>query len=307
MTEPVAGDLFAGHRIEALLGRGGMGVVFRAREESSGERVALKVVAPEIAEDPYFRARFQREMRLAAEFEHPNAVAVRGSGEWGGALWIAMRLVAGIDLEGLLAERTYVHPRHAAEICAQVASALDAAHARGFIHRDVKPGNVLLERSPDAAVHALLGDFGLSKHVASQSGLTRAGHWVGTVDYASPEQLDARETDAKTDIYALGAVLHEMLTGLVPYPRPTDVLVMSAHLSEPPPRVSDEAPTIVPAAFDAVVMRAMAKDPDERFRCAGDLGRAALMAAAEAPEPRDALLPPAPERPSAPPGAPTVS
>jgi serine/threonine protein kinase len=306
MGEPAAGDLFAGHRIEALIGRGGMGVVFRAREEASGERVALKVVAPEMAEDSYFRARFQREMRLAREFEHPNAVAVRGSGEFEGALWIAMRFVAGIDLEALLAERTCLHPRHAAAICAQVASALDAAHQRGFIHRDVKPGNVLLERTGAGEAHALLGDFGLSKHVASQSGITRAGHWVGTVDYASPEQLDARETDARTDVYALGAVLHEMLTGLVPYPRPTDVQVMSAHLSEPPPRVSDEAPAIVPAAFDEVVMRAMAKEPDERFRCAGDLGRAAAMAAAEAPEPEEPLLAPAVERPSAPPGARTV-
>jgi serine/threonine protein kinase len=217
-----------------------------------------------------------------------------------------MRYVGGVDLETVLATSTYLHPRHAAGVCSQVASALDAAHGRGLVHRDVKPGNILVERGEPGELHAFLGDFGLSKHVASQSGLTRPGHWVGTVDYAAPEQLDARDTDARTDVYALGAVLYEMLTGLVPYPRARQVLTMMAHMSEPPPRVSDEAPHVVPAAFDAVVMRAMAKDPDARFASAGELGRAALKAAETAPAPTGDPLPQVIERPSAPPDAPTV-
>jgi serine/threonine protein kinase len=282
MIEPMEvlppGAVFAGHQIERLLGAGGMGEVYLARETDSGRDVALKVLAPRVAGEHRFRRRFERESRLLRELDHPHLVGVHAVGEHHGRLFISFSYVDGSDLAALLAERGGLHPRHAAIVIQQVADALDAAAARGLVHRDVKPGNIFLRGGGDQP-YAYLGDFGLSRHVASTSGLTRTGHWVGTVDYASPEQLQADEVDQRTDVYALAAVLFVTLTGEVPFPRRRDVDKMIAHLSEPPPKPSQLAET-VPVAFDSVVARGMAKLPAERHQRASELGAEALEAAA---------------------------
>jgi serine/threonine-protein kinase len=273
---------FAGYRIGRLLGVGGMGEVYRATAIETGRSVALKTVAPRIAEDERFRRRFERESRLARGLDHPNVVAVLDAGERDGKLFIVMEYVEGLDLAAVLALRGRLHPRHAAVVVAQVADGLDAAAAQGLVHRDVKPGNVFL--AAGERPHAYLGDFGLSRHVASTSGLTRTGSWVGTIDYASPEQLQAAEVDQRTDVYALGAVLYEALTGAVPFERRRDVDKMMAHLSEPPPMPS-LASLQIPVEFDRIVERAMAKAAADRYPTAGELGRDALAAAEPAGSP----------------------
>ncbi|MBD0282627.1 MAG: serine/threonine protein kinase [Thermoleophilaceae bacterium] len=272
------GAVFAGHRIERLLGAGGMGEVYLARESDSGRDVALKVLAPHVAGDARFRRRFERESRLLRDLDHPHVVGIHAVGEHDGRLFITLSYVPGPDLAALLAERGTLHPRHAAIVVAQIGAALDAAAARGLVHRDVKPGNIFLRGRGDQP-YAYLGDFGLSRYVSSTSGLTRTGHWVGTIDYAAPEQLQADEVDQRADIYALAAVLFAALTGEIPFPRRRDVDKMVAHLSEPPPRPSRRAET-VPAAFDHVVARGMAKLPGERHPRASELGAEALAAAA---------------------------
>jgi serine/threonine protein kinase len=287
-VELTPSSTFAGYRIERELARGGMGVVYRASRISDGAPVALKVINPEHAADARFRSRFEREGRLAAELRHPNLVPLYDVGTQGGVPFLAMAFIEGADLEALLADRGPLHPRFAATVVSQVGSALDAAHGAGLIHRDVKPGNVLLEPR-DGGAHAYLTDFGLSKHVESQSGLTRTGHWIGTLDYASPEQLQAESTDHRTDVYALGCLLYVALTGAVPYPRSRDVDKMTAHITGPPP-VPSELNPVVPEAFDEVVRRAMARLPDDRYQSAGELGRDALEAAEGAgPGPHDPI------------------
>jgi serine/threonine protein kinase len=279
---------FAGYRLEREFARGGMGVVYRASRIADGASIALKVVKPEHAADARFRRRFEREGRLAAGLDHPHLVPLYDAGIRDGVLFLAMAFIDGTDLEALLVERGPLHPRFATVVVSQVGSALDTAHAAGLVHRDVKPGNVLLEPR-GGGVHAYLTDFGLSKQVDSQSGLTRTGHWVGTLDYASPEQLQAEATDHRTDIYALGCVLYEALTGGVPYPRSRDVDKMIAHITGPPPPVSKMNPA-VPEAFDAVVRKAMARLPDDRYQSAGQLARAAVEAARRAgPRPADPI------------------
>jgi YVTN family beta-propeller protein len=274
MAELTVGSIFAGHRIESIAGRGGMGVVYRATHLTLDVPVALKVIAPEHAADEQFRQRFKRESRLAAAIDHPHVVPIRHAGEEDGVLYITMRYIEGTDLAGLIARRGRLDPHLGAELVGQVGSALDAAHARGLIHRDVKPANVLVA----GAQHAYLGDFGLSKTTTSQSAATREGMFVGTVDYVAPEQAMGGAVDARTDVYALGAVLYHVLTGAVPYPRPSDLAKVWAHMNEPPPSVVDAAAG-VPAQFDAVIRRAMAKEVDARYQSAGELGRAALQAA----------------------------
>lgn len=276
-VELTPSSTFAGYRIERELARGGMGVVYRATRIADGASVALKVVNPEHAADARFRRRFEREGRLAAGLDHPHLVPLYEAGVRDGVAYLAMAFIEGADLETLLAERGPLHPRFAAGIVSQVGSALDAAHAPGLVHRDVKPGNVLLEPR-QGGVHAYLTDFGLSKQVDSQSGLTRTGHWIGTLDYASPEQLQTEAIDHRTDVYALGCVLHEALTGTVPYPRSRDVDKMIAHITGPPPAASKANPA-VPEAFDGVVRKAMARLPDDRYQSAGQLARGALEAA----------------------------
>jgi serine/threonine-protein kinase len=275
---PVASE-FAGYRLDGLVGRGGMGLVYRATRLSTGDTVALKLIRTEFGSDSSFRKRFEREARLAAQIEHPNVTRLYEAGEHEGRLFLAIGFVDGTDLEAVIAVHRSLHPRHAAGIVGQVAGALDVAHALGLVHRDVKPQNVLLEQH-DHGVHAYLTDFGLSKMVSSQSGLTKTGRWVGTADYAAPEQIQAADADARTDVYALGCLLYQSLTGEVPFPHAREVSKIVAHLSSPPPLVSKAAPCCGGSnLFDAIVARAMAKAPEDRYPSAGELAADASRAA----------------------------
>ena len=253
-----------------------MGVVYRATQLDLRRPVAVKVIAADRARDPGLRTRFSLEARLAAAIDHPNLVPVHAAGEEDGRLYIVMRYVAGTDLHRALKHDGYLAPGRAARVVAQVASGLDAAHAAGLVHRDVKPANVLLSSD-----HVYLGDFGLSRLQGAGERNTESGAWIGTVDYMSPEHLRGEPCDARSDVYALGCVLFSALTGEPPFRRDTVPQTMSAHLHSPPPLPSERAP--VPAAFDRVIERALAKHPEDRYPSAGDLGRAALAAAAGEP------------------------
>jgi serine/threonine-protein kinase len=265
------GDEFAGCRIEAVAGRGGMGVVYRATELSLGRPVALKLLVSERAGDRAFRERFQRESRMAAAIDHPNVIPVYAAGESDGLLYLVMRYVGGTDLHALLREEGRLDPERAADIVGQVAAALDAAHHAGLVHRDVKPANVLL-----AGRHAYLSDFGLTRLAGSETQLTESGQWVGTVEYCAPEHLRGERTDARADVYSLGCVLFAALTGRAPFAQGTVPATMYAHIHEPPPMASARG---VPHEFDRVIARALAKAPHDRYPSAGDLGRAAVAAA----------------------------
>jgi serine/threonine protein kinase len=210
--------------------------VYGARSESDGV-AALKVIAAEMADDLLFRRRFERETRLAAALNHPNVVPLLASGESEGILFIATELIDGLNLHEVVVAQGPMAAGAATQVIEQVASALDAAHAEGLLHRDLKPGNILLKGPPGEGT-AYLTDFGLAKHVLSKSGLTRTGRWVGTIDYAAPEQLQALDLDHRIDVYALGCVLYQTLTGEIPFPRARDVQKMIAHIGEPPPAVS---------------------------------------------------------------------
>src|SRR5918992_3969420 len=271
VAELEPGAEFAGCRIEAVAGRGGMGVVYRATELSLGRPVALKLLTPDRAGDSEFRERFQRESRMAAAIDHPNIIPVYAAGEHEGSLYLVMRYVGGTDLHALLRECGGLDPERAAELVAQVAAGLDAAHAAGLVHRDVKPANVLL-----ADDHAYLSDFGLTRLAGSDTSLTGSGQWIGTVEYCSPEQLRSDRTDARADVYSLGGVLSAAVTGGPPYACGTVPTTMLAHLHDLVPRPSDHS---APREFDRVIARALAKRPDDRYPSAGDLGRAALGAA----------------------------
>jgi serine/threonine protein kinase len=258
----------AGYRIEGRLGRGGMGEVYRAVQLSLDRRVALKVLSPRLAEDAVFRRRFLRESRIAASIDHPSIIPIYETGEDGGLLYIAMRYVDGMDLSTLLRREGRLPPNRALAIMAQVASALDAAHARGLVHRDVKPANILLAAGPAGSDgHCYLCDFGLMKEVDVQqarSALTATGQFVGTIPYVAPEQIEGGDIDGRADVYALGCVLFHCLTGSPPFDRLNDVEVVFAHLREPPPAVSSRAPG-VPPAIDAIVAKAMAKSRGDRW------------------------------------------
>jgi len=271
--ELAPGSEIAGCRIERVAGRGGMGVVYRATQLDLGRPVAIKVIAADRARDPGLRTRFSLEARLAAAIDHPNLVPVHAAGEEGGRLYLVMRYVPGTDLHRELKRSGRLPSARAARVVAQVAAGLDAAHAAGLVHRDVKPANVLL-----AGEHVYLGDFGLSRLQTSGERFTESGAWVGTVDYMSPEHLRGEPCDARSDVYALACVLFAALTGEAPFRRRTVPATMSAHLHEPPPRASESAG--VPREFDAVMARALAKRPEDRYPSAGDLGRAAAAAAA---------------------------
>ncbi len=275
MIEP--GSEIGGFKIEALAGRGGMGVVYRARQLRPERVVALKVIAPEFARDPMFRARFERESQIAAQIEHPNVIPVYAVDEDAEVLYIAMRFVEGTDMRAVLRQEGRIEPRRAAHLADQVAQALDAAHARGLVHRDVKPSNVLIATG-GAREHAYLTDFGLARHVEDQQSLTASGGLVGTIDYVAPEQVRGDRVDARTDVYSLGCMLFEALTGTVPFPLPNDIAKLYAHSSQPPPSARERSGDVAPA-MDEVLTRAMAKDPADRYLSAGDLGRAALAAA----------------------------
>jgi serine/threonine protein kinase len=272
MTDLRAGVFLGGCRIKRLIGRGGMGVVYLAEQVGLGREVALKVIAPELSQDLAFRQRFGREARMAASLEHPNVVTVYEAGEDEGQLFLVMRYIDGQDLRQRITSEGALAPELAESVIWQVASALDKAHGEGLVHRDIKPANVLIARAPHG-LSAYLSDFGLTKHVDSLSELTQTGNWVGTADYVAPEQIQGERVDARTDVYALGCVLYEALTGSVPYPRDSDMAKMWAHVNTPPPRATERRGDL-PAAFDEVVQRALAKNPDQRFPSAGDLARA---------------------------------
>jgi streptogramin lyase len=269
-SELQPGEAFAGHRIDAVAGRGGMGVVYRATQLDLDRTVALKLIAPALAQDPLFRERFIRETRVAAGIDHPNVIPVFYAGEHEGRLYLAMRYVGGEDLRTLVRREGRLDPARAARILAQVASALDAAHASGIVHRDVKPANILLGDGE----HAYLTDFGLTKRMISGAGVTRPGGWVGTLGYVAPEQIRGDRVDARADVYALGCVLCHALTGSPPHVRESDEATLWAHLHDPPPALGPE----VPPALGAVLARALAKEPGDRYPSAGDLGRAMLAA-----------------------------
>jgi serine/threonine protein kinase len=276
MEDLIVGTTFAEHRIVGIAGRGAMGMVYRARHLKLDRDVALKVIAPELSEDREFRIRFQREYEAEVSIRHPNVVRVYGAGAKDGRLYVTMQYIEGTDL-GALLRGGKLAPSLAARVISQVADALDAAHARGIVHRDVKPANVLIEGEGDD-LHCILTDFGLMKNVsAATEPLTKAGSFLGSCDYAAPEQLLGERIDARVDVYALGCMLYQAVTGQVPFPRPVSAATMLAHMDEPPPVVSEAAPE-APPGLDDVVRTAMAKDPEERYPTAGALGRAALTA-----------------------------
>jgi serine/threonine-protein kinase len=279
VTSFTAGAQFGRYRIERQIGQGGSGAVYLAEDTNPHlpRRVALKVLNPDLAADVSFRERFLRESLLAIELDHhANIVPVYDAGEADGALFIAMRYIDGTDLHSALAAHGPLDPQQAALIISQVASALDVAHAAGLVHRDVKPGNVLL--SPDLS-RAYLADFGLTKRVSTESGLTQAGQFLGTFYYAAPEQIEGRPVDARTDVYALGCVLFECLSGTPPYTGDMSTII-AAHLTRPAPMPSSARPGL-PPALDGVVARAMEKLPDDRYQSCGDLAAAVQRATSE--------------------------
>jgi serine/threonine-protein kinase len=243
-----------------------MGVVYRAEHLNLRRRAAIKIIAPDLAESEGFRERFTREARVSAALQHPNIVTVYDAGEVDGLLYLAMQYIEGSDLAAMLREEGRLRPYRAIDVCRQVASALDAAHAAGLIHRDVKPGNVLIEGRT-----AFLTDFGLTKRLEStRTPITRAGDVVGTIHYVAPEQIEGGQLSPRTDVYSLGCLLYHCLVGEVPFPRENDVAVIYAHLSEDPPPVTRRRPEL-PEGLDGVIAKALDKSPDRRFKSCGDL------------------------------------
>jgi class 3 adenylate cyclase/ABC-type transport system substrate-binding protein/tRNA A-37 threonylcarbamoyl transferase component Bud32/streptogramin lyase len=265
-VELPSGTVVAGFRVERLLGRGATGSVYLARDEHLDRAVALKLLPPELSRDERFRQRFLRESRLAAALEHPGIVPIYSAGESDGHLFIAMRYVGGSDLRQLLQLEGRFEPERALEILSRIAQALDAAHERGLVHRDVKPGNILVEDGN----RAFLADFGLAKHAATVNSLSREGVFSGTIDYIAPEQIEGTSVDGRADVYALACVFFELLAGRPPFQRETDIAVVFAHLKELPPAVTALRPDL-PGALDEVLARGMAKDPDDRYRTASQL------------------------------------
>jgi serine/threonine-protein kinase len=263
--DPRIGTDLGPYRIESLIGRGGMGVVYLAEQPSLGRKVALKILPPELADDVDFRARFIRESKMAAAIDDPNILPIHEAGEIEGVLFIAMRYVEGTDLEQRLRSGP-LEPHRVVHLLGQVASALDAAHARGLIHRDVKPANILIAAAPgdDRGEHAYLADFGLTKSRGVDTSLTRAGTLLGTLDYMAPEQLEGRELDGAADQYALAAIAFRALTGRMPFVRDSEVSLITAHLKEPVPSAVALRPELL-IGVDAVIARGMAKAPHDRY------------------------------------------
>ncbi len=270
-SEFAVGSQIAGYRLEEQIGHGGMAVVYRAYDARLDRRVALKILAPGLALDEAFRHRFIRESKAAAAVDHPHIIPVFDAGEASGVLFIAMRFVQGRDVGTLLRRTGSLAPARATEIIAQVASALDAAHARGLVHRDVKPANMLLDESTgsDRQDHVYLSDFGLSKQSLSQTGITSQGQVLGTLDYIAPEQIEGRPVDGRADLYALACAAFELLSGAPPFKRSGGLAVVWAQLSEPPPPLTARRAGL-PPAIDDVLARAMAKSPADRFRRCGE-------------------------------------
>jgi Protein kinase domain/Tetratricopeptide repeat len=268
------GTEVGGYRILEQLGEGGTSVVYLAEHVRLGRPAALKLLTPGVGE-ANFADRFLRESRLAASIDHPAIVPVYDAGETGGLLYIAMACVDGSDLKTLLAQEGRLPLRRALRVVGQIAAALDAAHARGLVHRDVKPANILVA----ADDRAYLTDFGVVKELTS-AGTTRTGSFVGTIDYSAPEQIEGREVDARTDVYALACVLYECVTGEAPFHRPSEVAVLNAHLHAPPPKLSRVAPDL-PTALEPVLGKALSKSPLDRYGSCTELVAAAKAAAAQ--------------------------
>jgi ABC-type transport system substrate-binding protein/tRNA A-37 threonylcarbamoyl transferase component Bud32/DNA-binding beta-propeller fold protein YncE len=270
------GTVLAGFRVQALIGEGAMGAVYLTEDATGGRRVALKLLAPELARDERFRRRFLRESQLAATLDHPHIVPTLVSGEEDGTLYLAMAYVEGSDLRELLRREGRLEAGRTLALLEQVAEALDAAHAAGLVHRDVKPGNILVAAEPGGE-HAYVCDFGLARHVSSVSSLTGERGFVGTIDYVPPEQIEGGPIDGRADVYSLGCVLYECLAGERPFGRESELSVVFAHLNEPPPLLSDLRPDL-PQAFDDVFAIALAKSPGDRYSTCGELAQAARAA-----------------------------
>ena len=270
-ASPKVGEDFAAHHLESVIGRGGMGVVYLAEQTRLKRKVALKLLPPELAEDKDFRERFNRESEMAASIEHPNIVPIYEAGEADGLLYISMRYIPGSDLKTLIEKEGPLDLDRTVALLDQVASALDDAHERDLVHRDVKPQNILVQKRAGrrAGEQAYLTDFGLTKHRESRT-MTKAGSIVGTIDYMSPEALGAKEVDRRADVYSLGCVFYECLTGVVPYQKDSDVSAITAHLYEDPPALSQVRPGL-PHDLDYVIGSALAKNADDRYATCGEL------------------------------------
>lgn len=258
------GSRVAGYLLEKLVGVGGMAAVFRARDERLGRVVALKLLAG----DESARKRFVREARAVAGVDHPHIIPVYEAGEAGGIMFIAMRFIAGADLQAIVDQEGGLRAKRAAAFISPVASALDAAHAAGLVHRDVKPANVLVDTGPGRPEHVYLSDFGVARGIVSSSGLTAAGQFIGTPDYAAPEQMTGRPVDGRLDQYSLACVTYTLLAGSAPFKRDEPMAVLYAHLYKPPPRLTAVRPDL-PGAVDWVLGRGLAKDPEARYDSCG--------------------------------------
>jgi streptogramin lyase/predicted Ser/Thr protein kinase len=286
MSDARIGSEVAGYRIESVLGRGGMGTVYVAVQSSPTRKVALKLLRPELLADEAFRRRFEHESEAAASTEHPNIVPIYAAGESDGTLYIAMRYVEGTDLRDLISTGGPLAADRAIEIVSQVASALDAAHARGLVHRDVKPGNILL----DAGGNAYLSDFGLIKRSEVDTNLTKTGQFMGSIEYCAPEQIRGDPVDGRADVYSLGCVLFEAMAGRPPFTRETEIATLYAHLEEEPPSLSPGPPGPL-RELDRVIAKAMAKRPVDRYATAGEFARDARHAFGVTSGEREAMSP----------------
>ncbi|AVH60579.1 MULTISPECIES: serine/threonine-protein kinase [Streptomyces] len=260
------GTQIAGYRVEREIGRGGMAVVYCARDLRLDRTVALKLLAPEMARNDTFRRRFTHESRVAAAIDHPHIVPIFEAGETDGVLYIAMRYVSGLDLRALLDRDGPLTVETALRIASQVASALDAAHEHDLVHRDVKPGNILVARGTDSdhPEHVYLTDFGLTKKSLSLTGFTTVGEFVGTLDYVAPEQISGRPVDGRCDLYSLACVVYETLAGGPPFQRDEDIALLWAHQYDQPPALSEKRAGI-PLELDGVMAQALAKIPEDRY------------------------------------------
>ena len=272
------GSTFAGYEVESVVGAGGIGILYRARQLRLDRPVALKLVEPEVARDPVIRERLRREARAVASLDHPNVVPLYAAGEEDGTVYIVTRWVEGTELGALIHGEGPLEPARAARTAAQIASALEMAHEKGLVHRDVKPSNVILT----AEGHVYLTDFGLAKRADTAAGLTAAHQMLGTVDYVAPEQIEGSEPDARADVYSLGCVLFEMLVGEAPFAdQKGGMAKMWAQVNAEPPSVRERRPD-VPHALEDVIRRAMAKAPEAR-PTAGAFQESVLAAVGEAP------------------------
>lgn len=276
------GRVLAGYRLEQQIGRGGMAVVFRAIDDRLGRPVALKILSSSLAADDAFRPRFIRESRAAAAVDDPHIIPVFEAGDADGVLFIAMRFVPGGDVRTLVRRAGPLPAARGAALISAVASALDAAHAAGLIHRDVKPANMLVDTRPGRPDHVYLSDFGLSKASLSTSGLTGTGEFLGTVDYCAPEQIEGRPVDGRADQYSLACTAFELFTGSPPFRREPAAATIWAHMSQQPPPLTMRRPDF-PRAVDHVVARAMAKAPEHRYRSCQEFAGALRSALGLAP------------------------